>query len=47
MVWLEVETKVKLRDSQVPELRKKIKKIATLKKRGKKVDDYFAVKQET
>jgi len=46
MVWLEVETKVKLKDSQVPDLRKRIKKIAKLKKRGKKIDDYFAVKQK-
>jgi predicted adenylyl cyclase CyaB len=45
MVWLEVETKVKLNDSQVPALRKKIKQIATFKKRGKKSDDYFAIQK--
>lgn len=46
MVWLEVETKVKLENSQVPALRKKIKRIATLKKRGTKADDYFAIQQK-
>lgn len=45
-MWLEVETKVKLRSSEVPELREKIKKIAKFKKRGKKADDYFAIKSE-
>jgi len=43
MVWLEVETKVKLDDSQVPELRERIKKIAKLSKKGTKSDDYFAI----
>ena len=43
-MWLEVETKVKLDDSEVPELREKVKKIARFKKRGKKADDYFALK---
>ena len=42
MVWLEVETKVKLENSQVTALRKKIKQIAKLKKRETKIDDYFA-----
>ncbi|MBT7102496.1 class IV adenylate cyclase [archaeon] len=42
MVWLEVETKVKLENSQVAALRKKIKSIAKLKKKGTKTDDYFA-----
>ena len=36
MVWLEVETKVKLKNSEVAPLRKKIKEIAVLKKKGKK-----------
>ena len=43
MVWLEVETKVKLNDSQIPALRKRIKAIAKLKKKGTKSDDYFAI----
>ena len=43
MVWLEVETKVKLNDSQVPELRERIKKIAKLSKKVTKADDYFAI----
>jgi len=45
MVWLEVETKVKLQDSQIPELRKKIKQIAKFKKKGQKTDDYFAIQK--
>ena len=43
MVWLEVETKVKLDDDQVPTLREKIKQIAILEKKGTKHDDYFAI----
>ena len=46
MVWLEVETKVKLQDKQIPALRKRIKKIATLKKKGTKTDDYFAIQEK-
>ena len=46
MVWLEVETKVKLENSQVPALRKKIKQIATFKKKGTKADDYFAIQKK-
>ncbi len=45
MVWLEVETKIKLDDEQVPELRKRIKEIAKFVKKGKKVDDYFAIRR--
>lgn len=45
MVWLEVETKVKLRDDQIPDLRKRIKKIAKYKKGGTKKDDYFAIQK--
>jgi len=43
MVWLEVETKIKLDDSEVRKFRKKIREIAKFEKKGKKVDDYFAV----
>lgn len=46
MVWLEVETKVKLNDSQIPALRKRIKAIAKLKKKGTKSDDYFAIQEK-
>ena len=46
MVWLEVETKVKLNDSQIPALRKKIKAIAKLEKKGTKADDYFAIQEK-
>ncbi|MCR4284785.1 MAG: class IV adenylate cyclase [archaeon] len=45
MVWLEVETKVRLDDSQVADLRGRIKKIARFKKRGQKADDYFAIQK--
>jgi len=46
MVWLEVETKVKLDNSEVPKLREKILKIAKFEKKGKKVDDYFAIRRK-
>ena len=46
MVWLEVETKVKLEDKQVPAIRKKIKQIAKFEKRGQKSDDYFAIQKQ-
>jgi len=43
MVWLEVETKVKLEKSQIPALRRRIKEIAVFEKEGTKADDYFAI----
>jgi len=46
MVWLEVETKVPLKNSEVAALRRKIKAIASFEKRGKKVDDYFAIQKK-
>lgn len=42
---LEVETKIKLEDSQVKAIREKIKSIARFEKKGKKVDDYFAIQR--
>ncbi|MBU0894738.1 MAG: hypothetical protein KKF48_00555 [Nanoarchaeota archaeon] len=42
---LEIETKIKLEDSQVKEFRKRIKEIARFSKKGKKVDDYFAIQR--
>jgi predicted adenylyl cyclase CyaB len=45
MVWLEVETKVKIPDSEVKKLRDKIKQIAKFEKKGRKADDYFAVRR--
>jgi len=42
MVWLEVETKAKIKN--VNSLRKKIKKIAVFKKKESRGDDYFALK---
>ena len=41
MVWLEVETKSKIRN--VSKLREKIKKIAKLEKKESRSDDYFAL----
>ncbi len=46
MVQIEVETKVKLEDDQVPALREKIKQIAKFEKRGTKSDDYFAIQRK-
>ena len=44
MVWLEVETKVKVKNPN--ELRKKILKIAKLDKKESRSDDYFALKRK-
>lgn len=44
MVWLEVETKVRIKD--VEDMRKRVKKIAKFVKREKRGDDYFAVKRK-
>ncbi len=44
MVWLEVETKVRIKNVSV--LRKKIQKIARLEKKEKRADDYFALKRK-
>jgi len=43
-MWLEVETKVAIPKGEVKALRKKIKNIAKFVKKGKKADDYFAIK---
>ena len=42
--WIEVETKVKIKD--LKELRKKIKKIATFEKKESRGDDYFALQKK-
>ena len=44
MVWLEVETKVRI--NNVNELRKKIQNIARLEKKETRGDDYFALKRK-
>jgi adenylate cyclase, class 2 len=44
MVWLEVETKIRIND--VNSLRKKIQKIAKLEKKESRADDYFALKRK-
>ncbi len=46
MVWLEVETKIKIDDSEVSEFKKRIKEIGKFEKKGKKADDYFAVQKD-
>lgn len=49
MVWnepYEVETKVKLLDSEVKEMRERIKQIAVFEKEGTKADDYFAIQNK-
>lgn len=46
MVWFEVETKVVIPKDEVKALREKIKKIARFVKKGKKADDYFAIKRK-
>ena len=46
MVWLEVETKIRLDGSEVADFRKRIKEIAVFEKEGTKADDYFAVQNK-
>ncbi len=46
MVWLEVETKIKLDKRNVPELRAKLKKIAKFEKKESRGDDYFALRRK-
>ena len=46
MVWLEVETKIKLDKDEVADIRKKIKRIARLQKKESRGDDYFALKRK-
>lgn len=43
MVWLEVETKIRIKD--VNSLRKKIQKVAKLEKKESRSDDYFALRR--
>ncbi len=47
MAWLEVETKIRVADvvQSIKDMRERIKKIAKLKKKTKKGDDYFAIKR--
>ena len=44
MVWLEVETKIRVKNPA--ELRKKIQKIAKFEKKESRSDDYFALKRK-
>lgn len=46
MTWLEIETKIKLKDSEVPELRERIKEIGIFEKKCEKIDHYFAVQRK-
>jgi len=43
---IEVETKIKLKESEVANFKKRIKEIATFKKKGKKTDNYFAIQKD-
>jgi len=43
---LEVETKIKIDNSEVTKMRKRIKEIAKFSKKGKKADDYFAIQKK-
>lgn len=45
MVWLEVETKVRIDSKKVPELRNRIRKIARFSGKGQREDDYFAIRR--
>lgn len=45
VVWLEVETKVKIDRDEVADLRKRIKKIARFEKKETRGDDYFALRR--
>ena len=46
MVWLEVETKIPVKNSDVAEIRNKIKKIANFEKKESRGDDYFALRRK-
>lgn len=46
MAALEIETKVRLEQKEIPSLRKKILKIARFRKKSDKADDYFAIKRK-
>lgn len=46
MTWLEIETKIKLEDSEVPKLKKRIKEIGIFEKKCEKIDHYFAVQRK-
>lgn len=46
MAWLEVETKIKVKNSEVSEMREKIRKIARFVKKETRGDDYFAIRRE-
>jgi adenylate cyclase, class 2 len=43
MAWLEIETKIRLNESQVNELKKRIKEIGIFEKKVEKIDNYFAI----
>jgi len=46
MVWLEVETKLAIPESEVSKVRERILKIAKFEKKGVKADDYFAIQKK-
>jgi predicted adenylyl cyclase CyaB len=46
MVWLEVETKIPVKNSDVVEMRKRIRKIGKFVKKETRGDDYFALRRK-
>ena len=46
MAWLEVETKIPVKNSDVAETRKRIRKIARFVKKETRGDDYFALRRK-
>jgi len=46
MAWLEVETKIPIKNSDVVETREKIRKIARFVKKETRGDDYFALRRK-
>ena len=43
MTWLEIETKIKIKESEVSRFREKIKEIGVFEKKCEKIDHYFAI----
>jgi len=44
MAWLEVESKIRIKNSK--EMRKKVKTIANFEKKEKREDEYFAIRRK-
>lgn len=46
MAWLEIETKIRLDDSEVRKFKRRIREIGIFEKKGRKADDYFAIQKD-